>query len=319
MQLLQANTAVDVLIGPFVDDTDGKTAETGLTLSQADIKLSKNGQALTQKNDVTAAAHDSDGYYNCELDATDTNTEGTLVLIVHESGALPVRHEFMVLAQAAYVSLLTAKDTGFMDVNQKAISDDTTAADNSEAFFDGTGYAGTNNVIPTVTTLTGHTPQTADHTAGIADIPTVAEFNARTLPSADYVVTTDTIAGVTLVATTTAVTNDVGITQAGADKVWSTAARTLTASTNFNDISTADVLAQCLAALDTAYTDADSPTANGIRERLRVLGWILRNKIEVTDANGNTVIYKDDSTTTAFSVNTMLTDDSTTTTRLRAA
>ena len=37
---LQANTAVDVLIGPFIDDTDGKTAETGLTLSQADIKLS---------------------------------------------------------------------------------------------------------------------------------------------------------------------------------------------------------------------------------------------------------------------------------------
>ena len=31
----------------------------------------------------------------------------------------------------------------------------------------------------------------------IADIPTVAEFEARTLPTADYVVTTDTIAGVT--------------------------------------------------------------------------------------------------------------------------
>jgi uncharacterized protein (UPF0333 family) len=35
-----------------------------------------------------------------------------------------------------------------------ALSGDATAADNSEAFFDGTGYAGTNNVIPTVTTLT---------------------------------------------------------------------------------------------------------------------------------------------------------------------
>lgn len=33
--------------------------------------------------------------------------------------------------------------------------------------------------------------QTADHTAGIADIPTVAEFNARSLPSADYTVVTD--------------------------------------------------------------------------------------------------------------------------------
>lgn len=42
------------------------------------------------------------------------------------------------------------------------LSGDATAADNAEAFFDGTGYAGTGNVIPTVTTLTGHTPQTGD-------------------------------------------------------------------------------------------------------------------------------------------------------------
>ncbi|MCP3686546.1 MAG: hypothetical protein GY861_28240, partial [bacterium] len=39
------------------------------------------------------------------------------------------------------------------------------------------------------------------------DIPTVTEFNARTLPSADYVVTTDTIAGATLVTTVTNLTN----------------------------------------------------------------------------------------------------------------
>jgi len=39
--------------------------------------------------------------------------------------------------------------------------------------------------------------------ADVSDIPTVAEFNARTLVSADYVVTSDTIAGVTLCATTT--------------------------------------------------------------------------------------------------------------------
>jgi hypothetical protein len=45
--------------------------------------------------------------------------------------------------------------------------------------------------------------QTADHTASIADIPTVAEFNARSLPSADYVVVGDTIAGVTLCGTCT--------------------------------------------------------------------------------------------------------------------
>lgn len=57
---------------------------------------------------------------------------------------------------------------GNMKSDVLAISGDTTAADNCESFFDGTGYAGTNNVMPV----------------------------------------------------TTAVTNDVGITQAGADKVF---------------------------------------------------------------------------------------------------
>lgn len=40
--------------------------------------------------------------------------------------------------------------------NVTKISGDATAADNAESFFDGTGYAGTNNVIPSVTTVTGN-------------------------------------------------------------------------------------------------------------------------------------------------------------------
>lgn len=44
--------------------------------------------------------------------------------------------------------------SGRMSSDVIAISGDTTAADNAEAFFDGTGYAGTNNVIPTVSSVT---------------------------------------------------------------------------------------------------------------------------------------------------------------------
>ena len=61
---------------------------------------------------------------------------------------------------------------------------------------------------------TASTPQTADHTAGIADIPTVAEFEARTIVSANYVVVGDTIAGVTLVTTCTTNTDMVGTNSA---------------------------------------------------------------------------------------------------------
>lgn len=118
---LRANTAVDVLIGPFVDSTDGNTEETALTISQADVKLSKNGQTLAQKTDANAAVHDANGMYNCPLDTTDTNTEGNLVLIVHETGALFVRHEFNIMAEAAWDSLYVAKDDGFIDVNIKTV------------------------------------------------------------------------------------------------------------------------------------------------------------------------------------------------------
>lgn len=54
--------------------------------------------------------------------------------------------------QARLPAALTAG--GFIKADILAISGDATAADNAESFFDGTGYAGTNNVMPTVTTLT---------------------------------------------------------------------------------------------------------------------------------------------------------------------
>ena len=119
MNNLRAGTAVDVLIGPFLDITDGATAETGETPA---VKLSKNGQALAAKNDATTPVHDADGYHNCELDATDTNTVGNLVLTVAATAtALPIRHEFQVLAASAYdtlygssPTLLTAADVGLV-------------------------------------------------------------------------------------------------------------------------------------------------------------------------------------------------------------
>jgi phage baseplate assembly protein W len=98
--ILRQSTAVDVLIGPFVDSTDGYTAETAVSPS---VRLSKNGQNVVAKNDATTPVHDENGYYNCELDATDTNTVGTLVLFVAGSSThLPVRHEYQVIEESAY-------------------------------------------------------------------------------------------------------------------------------------------------------------------------------------------------------------------------
>ncbi|GAH17661.1 unnamed protein product, partial [marine sediment metagenome] len=80
---LRQSTAVDILIGPFLDSIDGKTAETGLTI---DVELSKNGQALADSESGAPthdAAGDVDGYYNCVLGTTDTNTVGQLTVVAH--------------------------------------------------------------------------------------------------------------------------------------------------------------------------------------------------------------------------------------------
>lgn len=102
MLTLIQSTAVTVKIGPFVDSGDGVTAETGLTIQKADVRLSKNGGNMAAANadqgvGDAGAAHDEIGVYDVSLDTTDTNTLGRLQLFVAESGALPVWAEFMVV------------------------------------------------------------------------------------------------------------------------------------------------------------------------------------------------------------------------------
>src|SRR5687767_110146 len=117
MFFLRQSTAVDIPIGPFLDSTDGITAETALTISQADVRLKKNNGAWAQVTDATSATHEENGWYEKELDATDTNTVGRLLIAVHESGALPVWHEFWVLEEAIYDALFAASAAAF-DSNQ---------------------------------------------------------------------------------------------------------------------------------------------------------------------------------------------------------
>lgn len=114
MNFLKQSTAIDIALGPFVDATDGVTAETGLTLSQADIRLKKNAGAWAQVNDATSATHEEAGWYEKELDATDTDTVGILLISVQESGALPVWREFQVLEEAVYDAMFAASAPGYL-------------------------------------------------------------------------------------------------------------------------------------------------------------------------------------------------------------
>jgi hypothetical protein len=241
---LKQSTAVDVIVGPFIDDGDGKTAETGLTVTQAEVRLSKNGGNMAQKNEATSLVHDELGYYDCNLDATDTNTLGRLQLMVHESGALPVYHEYMVVTANVY-DTLCGTDLFQSDLTQ--IGGVAQSATDLKDFADAGYDPATNKVqgvvltdlataCTTVTTTTNVTNDVGITQAG-ADKAWATAARALT-DKAGFSLAADqsavTVGTVTLVTTTTDVTNDVGITQAGADKAWATAARALTDKAGFS-------------------------------------------------------------------------------------
>lgn len=107
MRFLRQSTACTIPVGPLVDATDGATLETGLTISQADIILSKNGGAVAQKAESSNSAHSASGIYLAALNATDTGTIGRLVIACIDTAARPWREEYFVLPPDLY-DLMTA-------------------------------------------------------------------------------------------------------------------------------------------------------------------------------------------------------------------
>ena len=226
MNILKKSTAATIKLGPFIDDTDGKTAETGLTIAQADVRLSKNGGDFAQKNSTTSTTHDENGYYDISLNATDTGTLGRLQVAVRKSGALPVWQDFLVVTANVYDTLCS---TDSLDVNVTALANDVIKAasfDESTAFPLKSADTGLTQVArvgadgDTLETLSDEIAAVKTDTAAILedtgttldglikDVPTVAEFEARTKPAADYFdPATDTVANVTTVGTTTNLTN----------------------------------------------------------------------------------------------------------------
>ncbi len=118
-QWIKQSTASTIKLGPFLDDTDGKTPETGLTISQADIRISKNGGAFAQSNNIAGATHNENGYYDVPLNATDTNTLGTFRVAVLKTGALPVWQDYMVVPANVWDSMFGAST---LNVNVSTLS-----------------------------------------------------------------------------------------------------------------------------------------------------------------------------------------------------
>jgi len=110
--LKQSTASQGRILGPFVDDTDFKTPETGLTISNTDVKLSKGGAASVNKNSG-GGTHRVNGMYSFDFDATDTDTVGELSVSINVSGALIVVGKFTVLEEAIYDAIYGASANGF--------------------------------------------------------------------------------------------------------------------------------------------------------------------------------------------------------------
>ncbi len=121
-QELKQSTAVTVQLGPYVDDTDGKTPETGLATAMDNattgIRVSKNGAAMVDRNSATVPTHDEDGHYIINLDATDTNTLGRLrIQFSDPTTNLPMWIDFSVVT-ANYWDSKYSTDTLKVDLTE---------------------------------------------------------------------------------------------------------------------------------------------------------------------------------------------------------
>jgi hypothetical protein len=118
--LRQSTASQEVPLGYFLDSTDGNTEETALTIANTDIKLWKTGATTLANKNSGGATHISNGIYYAVLDATDTNTLGSLVIFVHVSGALAVKVECLVLTAVNYDALVAGTDNFQTDLTQIA-------------------------------------------------------------------------------------------------------------------------------------------------------------------------------------------------------
>ncbi|HFD32031.1 MAG TPA: hypothetical protein ENJ28_04885 [Gammaproteobacteria bacterium] len=155
---------------------DGLTFQKAATFSAGDVVIMKDEGA--EANTANLPTDEGRGY--------------SLVLTAAEMTAARIRI-YIEDASATQVWLDTSID---LETYGNASAEHAFDLDTATVTLAAVTHTGA--VIPTVTTLTGHTPQTGDNyarlgapagvsiSADIADVPTVAEFNARTILAASY-------------------------------------------------------------------------------------------------------------------------------------
>lgn len=113
--ILRQSTSIDIRMGPFVDNTDAVTPETGVTLAGADQAevLKANGAATSAMAGTFAAVTGADGWYDYTVAAGDVDTVGEVVFVVQDADVcLPVFVRGQVVEEAVYDAMYAASATG---------------------------------------------------------------------------------------------------------------------------------------------------------------------------------------------------------------
>jgi len=325
-----ANTAtwrMGIAITNLVDDLPNATE-----ITQGTISIDRKAIGDTSWTSVLSNSAMNEGsgrvYYDEVFDSSSGYAEGDSIRVTFKSVSITADSNTFELVPSAglmfYTHIRSTPLSGTVSANVVQISGDSTAADNAELFFDGTGYAGgTAKLDVNVVSVSGDTAA-ADNIE--------ADYDGT-----GYNKTASEIGTVAVATVATTVTNDVSVAPASeasiVDAVWDESTTGHTTAGTFGQQLKTDVDAILV---DTAAIATLQSTVNTVNTNLQASGIgadidendlatplavsatlgecvyslyaALRNKIEVTD--GSLIVYRDDGTTAAMTKT--LTDDGST-------
>ena len=185
MNFIKQSTATALMVGPFLDSTDGYTLETALTIPSGNIRLSKNGGAFAATSSAISLTHNESGWYSGTFNTTDTDTLGSLTLSIYVSGALPVWKDYTVVPATIYDWFI---GTSSLSVTTSGL----TSAALGSIVTSGTAAGWSNSTTPvTVSGLTSAalgSIVTSGNTAGWSNSTTAVTVSGLTAPALSQIV-----------------------------------------------------------------------------------------------------------------------------------
>lgn len=204
MEVLRKYGAATTILFPLIDAGTNDFESTPVTFAAGDTKIIKDEGAAA--NTTNNPAHEGNGVYSLALTATEMQAARIVITII-DSATKTWEDQAIIISTYGNASGQHAfdLDTATQSVNVLQISGDSTAADNLEADYDGTGYAKTNSTIGTATSVTNQV--TADMTAISGD--TTAANNCESFfDNTGFTASNSTVGTVTTLTGHTAQTGD---------------------------------------------------------------------------------------------------------------